>query len=291
MELIVDRLGKDYGKRVALQDVSFLSGPGLIGLVGPNGAGKTTLLRIMATLLPPTRGHVLWEGRDIAVHDEWLRRRLGYLPQDYGIYPELTGRQFLRYLAAMKGLPGRAGEARVADVLDLVHLTDVADLRLGTYSGGMKQRVGVAQALLNDPDLLIVDEPTAGLDPEERVRFRTLIRTLVADRVVIVSTHIISDLEAAADRVLLLHKGSLIANGTPGQLINAAEGWVWSLTARAADLTQLQRSYPLTAVQQSEGDVAVRMVTRQPPADAIAQTATLEEAYLAALQEKVTQPF
>lgn len=283
MELRVERIGKRYDRLWALQDVSFASGPGLIGLVGPNGAGKTTLMRILATLQPATQGHVFWDGRDIAQHDSWLRQRLGYLPQDYGLYPAFTGRQFLGYLAAMKGLPARVIPERVAEMLEVVHLERDADRPLGGYSGGMKQRIGIAQALLNDPELLIVDEPTAGLDPEERVRFRALLRSLVAERLVILSTHIISDIEAAADRVLLLREGRLIEDCTPERLIAAAVGRVWSLFARADAVQDLQRRHPITSLQTTTDGVRVRLVSdARPTREATPETATLEEAYLAA---------
>jgi ABC-type multidrug transport system ATPase subunit len=178
MELVIDQISKQYQKKWALRDLSLRCGPGLIGLVGPNGAGKTTLMRIIATLLQPTTGMVSWNGKDTRKHGSSLRQVLGHLPQDFGIYPEFTGRKFLLYLAAMKGLPPNLARQRVEELLEIVNLKQVADQRLTTYSGGMKQRVGIAQALINDPEVLIVDEPTAGLDPEERVRFRTLLANL-----------------------------------------------------------------------------------------------------------------
>jgi ABC-2 type transport system ATP-binding protein len=200
MELTIERLSKRYGQYQALHELSLRCGPGMLGLVGPNGAGKTSLMRMIATLLSPTEGRIRWNGQDISRHGEALRQVLGYLPQDFGIYPEFTGRQFLRYLAAMKGLPGPLIRRRVDEVLSIVQMEQVADRKLPTYSGGMKQRIGIAQALLNDPELLIVDEPTVGLDPAERVRFRTLLASVTSNRVIILSTHIISDVEAVANR-------------------------------------------------------------------------------------------
>ena len=178
MELTIERLSKRYGQHFALRELSLRCEPGLLGLVGPNGAGKTSLMRMIATLLEPTEGIIRWNGQDIRAHGQALRQVLGYLPQDFGIYPEFTGRQFLRYLGAMKGLPSSLVNRRVDEVLSIVNLEQEADRKLPTYSGGMKQRIGIAQALLNDPELLIVDEPTAGLDPAERVRFRTLLASL-----------------------------------------------------------------------------------------------------------------
>ena len=175
MELTIERLSKRYGQHWALRELSLRAEPGMLGLVGPNGAGKTTLMRMIATLLEPSEGSIRWNGQDIRAHGQALRQVLGYLPQDFGIYPEFTGRQFLRYLGAMKGLPRSLVNRRVDEVLSIVQMEQEADRKLPTYSGGMKQRIGIAQALLNDPELLIVDEPTAGLDPAERVRFRTLL--------------------------------------------------------------------------------------------------------------------
>src|SRR5258708_5022247 len=175
MELTIDRLSKRYGQHVALRDLSLRCEPGMLGLVSPNGAGKTSVTRMIAALLARAEGAMRWNGQEIRAHGQALRQVLGYLPPDFGIYPEFTGRQFLRYLAAMKGLPTSLVNRRVDEVLSIANLEQVADRKLPTYSGGMKQRIGIAQALLNDPELLIVDEPTAGLDPAERVRFRTLL--------------------------------------------------------------------------------------------------------------------
>src|SRR5258708_25188545 len=173
MELTIEHLSKRYGQNWALRELSLRCEPGMLGLVGPNGAGQPTSMRLIATLLESTEGTIRWNGQDIRTHGEALRQVLGYLPQDFGVYPEFTGRQFLRYLAAMKGLPKSLTNKRVDEVIEIVNLEQVADRKLPTYSGGMKQRIGIAQALLNDPELLIVDEPTAGLDPAEPARFPT----------------------------------------------------------------------------------------------------------------------
>src|SRR5215210_2701233 len=215
MELIIENLSKRYDNKWALRDISLRFEPGLVGLVGPNGAGKTTLMRIISTLLPQTAGTVTWDGQDSRTHGQQIRQVLGYLPQDFGVYPEFTARRFLRYLASMKGLPKAMAQRRVDEVLELVNLEREADRKVGGFSGGMKQRVGIAQALLNDPELLIVDEPTAGLDPQERVRFRTLLASLTASRIIILSTHIISDVEAVASRLVILRKGKTLSDTTP----------------------------------------------------------------------------
>ena len=212
MELVSENLGKRYGKLWAIRGVTLQCGPGLLGLIGPNGAGKTTFLRMVATLLLPTEGSVSWNGMDARTRGGEIRQVLGYLPQEYGLYPEFSARQFLRYMAALKGLPKDLAQRRVDEVLEMVNMERLADRKLRIYSGGMKQRIGIAQALLNDPELLIVDEPTAGLDPEERVRFRTLLANFTTNRLVILSTHIISDVEAVAGRLLLLREGKVLAD-------------------------------------------------------------------------------
>jgi ABC-2 type transport system ATP-binding protein len=198
-----------------------------VGLLGPNGAGKSTLLRILATITQATSGRVLWNGENIADKPEPLRDALGYLPQDFGVYPNLNAIEFLEYLAAVKGIAAAAARKRIAELLDLVNLTAAAKRPLGGYSGGMRQRVGIAQALLNDPLLLIVDEPTAGLDPEERLRFRNLLSELSGERIVILSTHIVSDIEAVASSIAILGQGELLAHdarmGSGGKQHGAAE--------------------------------------------------------------------
>src|ERR1700680_1621247 len=260
MELTIERLSKRYGQQWALHQLSLRCGPGMLGLVGPNGAGKTSLMRMLATLLEPTEGTIRWNGQDIRTHGQALRQVLGYLPQDFGIYPEFTGRQFLRYLAAMKGLPRSLVNRRVDEVLEVVNLEAEADRKLPTYSGGMKQRIGIAQALLNDPELLIVDEPTAGLDPAERVRFRTLLASLTSNRIVLMSTHIISDVEAVAGRLVVLPEGRGLADTTPDALLARAVGTVWSVTTDQATALQLQTKFQVSTMVNQLNGVALRIV-------------------------------
>ncbi|MEO8288267.1 MAG: ABC transporter ATP-binding protein [Chloroflexota bacterium] len=281
MELKVEGLGKRYGERWALRDVTLQCGPGLVGLVGPNGAGKTTLMRIVATLLDQTEGHAAWNGLDTQKQGEAVRRTLGYLPQDFGLYPELTTRQFLCYIAAMKGIPTELAKRRVDELIEVVNLEPDADRKLGGYSGGMKQRVGIAQALLNDPELLIVDEPTAGLDPEERVRFRTLLSSLTSDRLIILSTHIIADAEAAATRLVLLREGRVICDTTSEELLREAEGQVWLATVDAETARRLQDGYRVSGLVSSARGVTLRLLgSTRPHEDAVVAEPTLEDAYL-----------
>lgn len=211
MELVVDRLEKQYKNKIAVDGISYVFHEGIYGLLGANGAGKTTLLRMLCGILNPTKGSVTFDGMDVA--KEEYRANLGYLPQDFGYYPSFTGEKFLLYMAALKGLGKKQAKRRARELLEFVSLTDVADKRIKTYSGGMKQRLGIAQALLNCPKILILDEPTAGLDPKERVRFRDLIEDLGRDTVVILSTHIVSDVDKIADYILMIKDGNLVFDG------------------------------------------------------------------------------
>jgi ABC-type multidrug transport system ATPase subunit len=253
----------------------------MLGLVGPNGAGKTTLMRIVATLLEQTEGRATWDGHDTRDDGEAIRRTLGYLPQDFGLYPELSARKFLRYVAAMKGIPAELARRRVDQLIEVVNLEGVADRKLSGYSGGMKQRVGIAQALLNDPELLIVDEPTEGLDPEDRVRFRTLLSSHTSDRLVILSTHIIADVEAVATRLVLLKEGRVRSDTTPEALLGEAAGRVWAVTLDADTARRLQAIYKVTGLVSSPRGMTLRIIsTTRPHEDAVPAEPSLEDAYL-----------
>lgn len=211
MELTADRLTKQYKNKIAVDRMSFTLTAGVTGLLGSNGAGKTTLMRLLCGILVPTGGTVTWDGMEVGTEE--YRDILGYLPQEFGYYPEFTGRDFLLYMSAVKGIPKSEALRRTEELIGLVGLTPVARKKVRTYSGGMKQRLGIAQALLNDPQVLIMDEPTAGLDPQERVRFRDLIAGLGKDRIVLLSTHIVSDLEHIADKLMIMKEGRLLWQG------------------------------------------------------------------------------
>jgi len=285
MQLAIRNVGKLYAKRLrALDHVTLDVGPGVLGLLGPNGAGKSTLMRILATITRPSEGDVAWNGADALAHPDALRRVLGYLPQDFGVYPHLTAQEFLEYLAAVKRVPADVARRRIPELLALVNLVEVARRPLGGFSGGMKQRIGIAQALLNDPELLIVDEPTAGLDPEERARFRTLLADLAGQRIVILSTHIVSDLESIATRIAVLARGRLLACAQPEELLARAAGSVFELTVPSEQLPALQATHRVSQALRRTDGVLVRVVgAAAPPSCARPVPPTLEDAYLAAV--------
>lgn len=221
MELVIDRVSKQYKNKIAVDRISLTLHKGIYGLLGANGAGKTTLMRMLCGILTPTSGTITYN--DVDVSQEEYRAVLGYLPQDFGYYPDFSGKDFLLYMAALKGLSKKSAEKKVKELLELVSLADVAKKKVKTYSGGMKQRLGIAQALLNDPQILILDEPTAGLDPKERVRFRNLIANLGKENIVILSTHIVSDIDRIADRILMMNNGKLVFDGTRDEITEDLE--------------------------------------------------------------------
>ena len=223
MELVIDRLTKQFQNKIAVDRVSLRLNNGVYGLLGTNGAGKTTLMRMLCGILQPTSGTITFDGMD--VREEGYRAILGYLPQDFGYYPEFTAMGFLLYMAALKGLPKHSAKRRANELLELVGLQEMGRKKIKTFSGGMKQRLGIAQALLNNPKLLILDEPTAGLDPKERVRFRNLIGQLGKDSIVLLSTHIVSDIEHIADEVLMMKNGNLIYHGAWDDQMGDLEGF------------------------------------------------------------------
>lgn len=283
--LDIEGVGKQYTRTFwGLSDVSLRLNSGVLGLLGPNGAGKSTLMRILATITKPTTGKVTWNGTDIAKSPDELRAVLGYLPQDFGVYPHLSPVEFLEYLAAIKGLDGKAARKRIDELLQLVNLTEVRKRPLGGFSGGMKQRVGIAQALLNDPRLLIVDEPTAGLDPEERARFRNLLSDLSSERIVILSTHIVSDVEATATMIALISKGRLLRHTTPEILLQELQNQVWEWVVQSIDLPTLQGRYRFSSQVRRMDGIHVRAVAEsRPTLDAESVEPNLEDVYLHAM--------
>ena len=282
MQLSISHLSKQYRRDFwGLRDFDLELVPGVIGLLGPNGAGKSTLMRMLATITRPTEGTVLWNGVDILKSPDLLRFVLGYLPQDFGIYPNLTGLEFLEYMAAIKGLDARVARRRIDELLVLVNLVDAAKRPLGGYSGGMKQRVGIAQALLNDPQLLIVDEPTVGLDPEERVRFRNLLSDLSGERIILLSTHIVSDVEAIATEIVILNQGRKLQHAAPEKLLQLLAGQVWQWIVPSTGLPALKQKFILSSTVRREDGIQVRVVSDSAPSpEAQPIPPSLEDVYL-----------
>jgi ABC-type multidrug transport system ATPase subunit len=278
----IQNVSKQYNNgHWGLRDFSLDLGPGVLGLLGPNGAGKSTLMRILATITKATAGTVTWNGKDIARSPDDLRAVLGYLPQDFGVYPNLNAVEFLEYMAAIKGLNGKATRQRIDELLQVVNLIEACKRPLGGFSGGMKQRVGIAQALLNDPKMLIVDEPTAGLDPEERVRFRNLLSDLSGERIVILSTHIVSDVEATASNIALIDRGHLLRHAAPEALLGSVAGQVWEWIVPSAEIQTVRQKHLVSSTVRTGEGVRLRIVSEAAP-DREAHTVapTLEDAYL-----------
>ncbi len=279
MELCIDRVTKNYGNKIACDRISLTLHKGVYGLLGANGAGKTTLMRMMCGVLRPTSGTITYDGMD--VNEEGYRDVLGYLPQDFGYYPDFTAMNFLLYLAALKGIPKVRAKERAKELLELVSLTNEAKKKIKTFSGGMKQRLGIAQAMLNNPEILILDEPTAGLDPKERIRFRNLISRMGADRIVLLSTHIVSDVESIADEILVMKSGQLIHSGSLNEIIQVIRGKVWECIVEEREADKLYERYPIINTRNEEGKLLLRLVAEEKPSEnAVSVEATLEDLYL-----------
>lgn len=280
--LSVERVTKCYGNLTALEDISLDLAQGVYGLLAPNGAGKSTLMKMLATLLFPTKGRILWDGEEIVAMGERYRGLLGYLPQDFGYYPNSTPRQFMRYAAALQKIPRAETDRRIRRLLELVGLPDAADRKLKRLSGGMLQRVGIAVAMLNDPRLLILDEPTAGLDPGERVRFRNMIHSLAEDRIVILSTHIVSDIETIAGRIIMLRDHRLLCCDTSAQICGRFRGKIFQLPADA----QIMPHQHVLSEGQGENGTVLRVLSEMPPEEGVAVAPSLEDAFLAIYASK-----
>ena len=281
MKLSFENISKLYGDTVALQQIDLTLGSGVYGLLGPNGAGKTTLMRIMTDLLAPSTGRVLLDGQDIAVMGAAFRKKLGYLPQDFGVYPNFTAEQFLLYIARLKGLSKFDAKRQTDNLLRMVGLEDKKQKKLKGFSGGQRQRVGIAQALLGDPEILVLDEPTAGLDPEERIRFRGIISDLSQQKLVLLSTHIVSDLEAVANEIILLRKGVVLEMQKPASLLEQLNGQVWLVTVPAADEAALTKQYVCSNVMHTDGKSVIRLLSESAPRpDAVPTAPNMEDLYL-----------
>lgn len=279
MSLTIDRVTKQYKNKIAVDQLSITFTNGVYGLLGANGAGKSTLMRMMCGILTPTAGQILWDGIDVS--GEQYREVLGYLPQDFGYYPEFTAQKFMLYMASLKGIPKQRAKEKIKELLEAVSLSHVARKKIKTFSGGMKQRLGIAQALLNNPKVLILDEPTAGLDPKERVRFRNMISKLGKDRIVLLSTHIVSDIEYIANTILLMKDGQIIHRGGLKDIIQVVEHKIFECTIDVASAENLMKRYTVINMRNKGEDIILRLVADEAPHEkAVKSKATLEDLYL-----------
>lgn len=282
MELVIDHMTKRFKDKTAVDDVSLRLTSGVWGLLGANGAGKTTLMRMIAGILQPTAGEIRYDGVEIGALGAAWRDVFGYLPQEFGFYPEFTVKNYLDYIAALKGLPKTEGKKRIDTLLETLTLGDVRNKKIVKLSGGMKRRVGIAQALLNEPEVLVLDEPTSGLDPGERVRFRNLLSEFAHDRIVLISTHIVSDVEYIATRNAIMKDGKIISSGTTGELVREMEGRVWTVCVDDADVPKYEHMMCIASLRnEANNQVSLRYLSDAPVIPLSAQAEPrLEDLYL-----------
>ena len=291
MELRLDRLTKQYKQKLAVDRIDLELKCGVYGLLGANGAGKTTLMRMICDIQEPTSGEILCNGQNIREMGEEYRDRLGYLPQNFGYYPEFTAYKFLLYIASLKGMGKEQAAVRSLYLLDMVGLADQKKRKIKTFSGGMKQRLGIAQAMLNEPEILILDEPTAGLDPKERVRFRNLISSFSKDKIVILSTHIVSDVEYIADEILVMKDGRLIHRGAPEVVTQEAKGLVWECKVNSKDAEHYIKRYNVGNLKNTGEQTVLRIISDTCPCEGAVETdPTLEDLYLYYFSEEENRP-
>lgn len=288
LELKVDRLTKQFKNKTAVDRLSVCLTEGIYGLLGANGAGKTTLMRLLCDIQKPTSGEILCNDKPISDMGAAYRRLLGYLPQHFGYYPDFTAYKFMMYIASLKGLSASHAHIKTLELLDFIGLLDEKDRKIKTYSGGMKQRLGIAQAMLNDPKILIVDEPTAGLDPKERMRFRNLISSFSKDKIIILSTHIVSDIEYIADEILLMKKGTLLHKGKAEDITRQIDGCVWECEVEKKTADHLNSTFAVSSLKSKEDKVLLRIVSKEKPLEnAINVQPSLEDLYLFYFNEGV----
>lgn len=287
MELSMEGLSKRFGSKAAVNNISLTLKPGVYGLLGANGAGKTTLMRMVSNVLKPTSGKILYDGENIGNLGETYRGYLGYLPQDFGYYPDFTAKEYLDFIAAVKGLDAEEAPKKVSELLETVNLSNAAGKKIRTFSGGMKQRLGIAQAVMNDPQILVLDEPTAGLDPKERMRFRNLIAELAKDKIVILSTHIVSDIDYIADNILMMKNGGLLLNCPADSAVHSMDGKVWSCKLHQTQVNEVSACFRVVNLHHGPGnEVLLRIVSNtQPICGAVNVPPTLDDLYLYHFQD------
>lgn len=287
MKLCVENVSKRFGSKLAVDHVDAELSEGVYGFLGANGAGKTTLMQIICGIVRPTEGQIMLDGRNHIKMGEEFRDLLGYLPQEFGYTPRFTAKEFLLYVASVKGLVPEYAKKRTKELLELVNLSDEANRKIKTFSGGMKRRLGIAQALLNDPKLLILDEPTSGLDPQERAYFRNIISDLSKNRIILLSTHIVSDVEYIADQILIMKQGKFILNGTPKELVSHLNDSVWELTITEKEWNWFQETFCVVNTHFHDQVVDARIISESRPAKGARQAeATLEDLYLKCFEQK-----
>ncbi|MDL2237380.1 ABC transporter ATP-binding protein [Christensenellaceae bacterium OttesenSCG-928-K19] len=281
MEITFDRVTKRFGTKTAVEDFSARLPAGVHGLLGPNGAGKTTLMRLMAGILATSGGQILLDGQPVGSMGQSYRAQLGYLPQQFGYYPTFTALDFLLYMAAVKGLPKPYARAEAEELLEKVRLGGETNRKIKTFSGGMKQRLGIAQAMQGKPAIMILDEPTAGLDPKERIFFRNMLADYARDKLVLLSTHIVADIESIAGNVIVIKKGKLLLTGAPDDILQAVQGKVWECSLPLREAEDLSARYPVTSFRHQGNEAFVRLVADYSPCDGATQAPPgLEDLYL-----------
>lgn len=281
MELVLQNISKQFKDKLAVNRITCTLTPGVYGLLGPNGSGKTTFLRILADVMVPSEGSIWIDERSKNELQEQYRELVGYLPQDIGFYKHFTAEKFLWYVSALKGLEKEEAKNRIDELLEFVNLTKERKRKIGRFSGGMKQRLGIAQALLNDPKILILDEPTAGLDPNERIRFKNLLANISKDKIILFSTHIASDIEFIANQILIMKQGELVKRGSMQSILSLAEGKVWHCKVSESELIDLQSRYTVANILREHSELVVRVISEEKPvAEAILQVPNLEDVFL-----------
>jgi ABC-type multidrug transport system ATPase subunit len=290
LNLAIENISKKYKDTLVVKNFSAQFSNGVYGLLGPNGSGKTTLMKIIVDILKPTNGRILVNENDIVLMDDKYRELLGYLPQEFGYYVNFTVDKFLRYIAALKGLEKNYAKMRIDELLEFVNLSQCKNKKIKTLSGGMKQRIGIVQALLNDPKILVLDEPTSGLDPKERVRFRNLISEISSERIIILSTHIVSDIQYISKEVLLMKEGILIKKDTSKELLKEMKGKVWSMQTSEEALTEVKDIYKVVNIVPKDDCIELRIISEEKPVfNAVEVTPTLEDLYMYYFDEEVEE--
>lgn len=287
VELKIENVTKKYNEKIAVDNVSITLHAGVYGLLGANGAGKTSIMRMICGVLSPSAGEIQYDNENIIEMKSRYCDLLGYLPQDFGYYPDFTAKDFLQYIGAVKGLADKSIKIKTDQLLETVSLSEVANKKIKTFSGGMKQRLGIAQAMLNNPKILVLDEPTAGLDPKERVHFRNLLASFSKDKIVILSTHIVSDIEYISDRIIMMKRGSLIMSGTVSDITSPMDGYVWKCTVSPNEVDNMTAMYCVSNLKNEGSNVELRIVSKEKPAPtAVLTQPMLEDIYLYNFQEE-----